>query len=255
MRTFISLAICRSGQHGIINWICSQFPGRIIHHNNAVLGWKQKKPRSKYGYKRWYRNEGEDDGMFFSIESQEPKDLIDIGIYDFPEIANDTITIIILRDPLNWLASDFRKKKADGLLTSHMHEFQGEKVTDLGMTKSGGLCQIYKALIDEGMGRTDLLPSPKITIFYHLWMHDRSYRKRLAEHLRINSGDKGKEGILHFGGGSSFDGQKYDGEAYKMDTMNRYKRYVADSKYMKIVTSEGLISISKNVFGIKLDGV
>lgn len=68
-RTFLSLGMARSGQHAMIDWVCSQFPGEIIHYNHCVLGWDKRRliPRNNKYTLGTFINDGEDDAIFYSI--------------------------------------------------------------------------------------------------------------------------------------------------------------------------------------------
>ena len=42
MNYFIA-ALKRSGQHGVINWLAQQIPQDVLHLNNCIHGWEDKK--------------------------------------------------------------------------------------------------------------------------------------------------------------------------------------------------------------------
>lgn len=58
-------------------------------------------------------------------------------------------------------------------------------------------------------------------IVYDRWFVERSYRQQICERLRLTFTDRGLEYVNTAGGGSSFDGRSYDGQAQKMDVRLR----------------------------------
>jgi len=128
--------------------------------------------------------------------------------------------IVILRDPFNLVASR--------LYTDYLK--MGTKM------RTRWKSHVKKALTDERI----------IDINYNEWFKDVNYRRQLADRLGLSFTDAGLNRIPKIGG-SSFDGNRYDGKAQQMDVMNRWKSYVNNKSFWKEIDGE-MVELSKQYF-------
>lgn len=78
---------------------------------------------------------------------------------------------------------------------------------------------------------------------------ERSYRETLAAELNLDFSDEGLNDISKSGRERSFDGDRYVGEAYRMDVLNRWKSYADNPKYLGLIRTEGILHYSHRLFG------
>lgn len=67
-----------------------------------------------------------------------------------------------------------------------------------------------------------------VVINYNRWCYDDSYRANILAKIGLKNFDLTHEFVSNKGGGSSFDGLKFDSEASRMNTSNRWKHLVHD---------------------------
>ena len=63
-----------------------------------------------------------------------------------------------------------------------------------------------------------------VFIIYDKWFIDIEYRKEISGKLGLEFSDEMLENVPKAGGGSSFDGLKYNDKAQEMNVLNRYKQ-------------------------------
>jgi len=93
-----------------------------------------------------------------------------------------------------------------------------------------------------------------VKVQFNAWAHDAGYRARIAEQLTIPLSNNTRATVPKTGGGSSFDGMAYAGEADSMDLHNRWK-YLQDPKYASLLqivnrNRECLEKYNLRIFGI-----
>ncbi|MGC1248712.1 MAG: hypothetical protein WA865_21070, partial [Spirulinaceae cyanobacterium] len=111
--------------------------------------------------------------------------------------SEKTINIIILRDPFNmWVGN-----------------MPGKKLHDP---------QLWKIYAQEFVGETNFLPN-KVCINYNKWFSSQDYRKEITDKLGVGFSDQGLNTVSNRGGGSNFDGTKFDGQAQKMNVLGRWE--------------------------------
>ena len=71
----------------------------------------------------------------------------------------------------------------------------------------------------------------KICINYNQWFFDIEYRQKIAKKLQMEFSDAGIDIVLGLGGGSSFDGKQFDGQATSMNVLNRYTRRKSENDF------------------------
>ncbi|VEP16491.1 conserved hypothetical protein [Hyella patelloides LEGE 07179] len=83
---------------------------------------------------------------------------------------------------------------------------------------------------------------------YNQWVCDQEYRKNIAKKLDFNFCDTGFNVVKNYGGGSSFDGTKFNNQATKMDVLNRWQNFIDDPEYRQMFNSE-IMEYSQKIFG------
>src|SRR5690606_16318203 len=92
--------------------------------------------------------------------------------------------------------------------------------------------RIWKQHAREFCGRRRYLPAGRIALSYNRWVTDRDYRRQIAGELGLQFTDAGFEEVSATGGGSSFDGVKYNGRASGMKVLERWKVHAGNREYL-----------------------
>ena len=211
-RVFQTFGCIRSGQHAVINWICSQI-GNITHLNNCFR--YEEKVYPKTGRFIVYRNSSkmdsgvigiqtfleqrqaeayDNENLLFSFENQP-------FTTDLPAAFAPYVKIIIVRDVYNWLSSV-------------VHSILLENLNAVGIYMEFWKDHLTECLNEE---------STVIDINYNDWFTSEDYRRKLSDRLESPRTDIGLEEIGAFAGGSSFEGMARNGSASSMDVLNRWK--------------------------------
>ena len=193
------LSLSRSGQHAFCNWLCLQIGEcKFFNYDGHVNADGSVSPNVTYTtpYTGQHNN-------YNSITLNE----------NFISTIDADFTIILLRDPFNWIASlcTSVRRSAAQMETWATH---------------------YKALIDmANRSEADLL------VKYNDWFVSEEYRQMICNHLGLAFTDKGINQVPATGDGSSFDYQEYDGRAQEMKVLKRW-RNVVDGKSPNITDTE-----------------
>ena len=234
-RCFILFSMRRGGQHGVINWICSQFrPSVHVDDcslpNDKLVGMapykylKDEKKRTQMNpsdmidpakFKMWLFN-FEDQWI---AKTQEKFFEWSQHIFTFESVT----CIVLVRDPYNLFASRSKDKRIN---------LAGEEAKTL-----------YKSHMKTVMNNSYF-----IDINYNRWFTNREYRKRLAERLNIPFTDEGLADII-WPGVSTFDGSDYDGKAQEMKVLARWKQLEDD--FIDTEMDDELHRYAKEYFNIK----
>ncbi|MCP2728013.1 hypothetical protein [Limnofasciculus baicalensis] len=230
----------RSGNHAIINWVRKQHTGEVWHLNNVVA--------SENPYRFLYQHYPEDHLRREALGDFVKKDCL---IYSYEDYSLEQIAdqefekkhdlylgksrirydLLILRDPFNLLASRIKKNYI---------KVKGQHQT---------MIDIWIAYAKEYLGETDYLKNNKVCVNYNQWFVNIDYRKQLASQLKFQFSDTGINQVKGQGGGSSFQGKELDGDATKMDVLNRYKKFENDPNYQELLKNEELLDYSRKIFG------
>lgn len=201
-RRYVQAAIRRNGLHAVRGWCLNQL--------RLCPGIQMDKSGLEYEGSSWFSWTIRPYAMkevlaaskiyaFITLESA-PLDFV----LDYATRTNST-AIVHVRSLENWLASSIKLvKDRDGRIDVGMHEY----------------CilawRAYERLLRRG-GRI----LPRVVAFrYDRWVVDAVYRKRTARQLGVDcdgSPYQRVHGVEH----SSFDGDRYDGAAERMDVLNR----------------------------------
>ena len=103
---------------------------------------------------------------------------------------------------------------------------------------------IYKSHYNEIIGKTNIIPNKKI-ISYNEWFLNEEYRKQKSVELFLQHHNKGLDKLSNWGGGSSFDKNKFKESASKMNVLERWKTYKNDKKFNNLIDNK-IIKINEN---------
>ena len=229
----------RSGNHALINWIVSQIPGDTLFFNDVDIF----DPLNKNCLVGFYKDNsnGKYDCIIYSYEDRLLSCVSNANIYPqkkvYKHAAKEKLDLIILRDPFNLLAS---RRKYIGQLDRKTTYISGLKPSQLWITYA-----------NEYLGVTKYLRNKKIAVNYNKWCSSKKYRAELANSLGIVFTDHGFGKVAKFGGGSSFDSTKYDGQASEMETTQRWEKFKYDNHYSKSFRDYKLLNLSEKIFTLE----
>ncbi len=123
------------------------------------------------------------------------------------------ITVLVLRDPFNLLASRLAKP-----------------APLLDLLEPWEVLDAWEVYAEEFIGATSFLDS-KVTVNFNSWFLDREYRQTVALQLGFPFTDAGINIVPKAGGGSSFDLLHYDGRASQMRVLDRWRHYQNDARF------------------------
>lgn len=240
------IGMSRSGNHAVINWVLRQAPGRWCWLNCT-------EPR----YAPFWCTRAFDDGSFHRVNYGG----FDLGeeklgrfsrrdwlVYSHEDVflrvacsgeheANHDAwvgrsarrrDVLVVRDPFNLFASRLRSFGEGGATAVH--------------------ARIWKQHARQALGRVRLLRHDPVVVSYNRWCVDRGYRAALAARLGLPFTDAGREEVPAVNGGSSFDGRRFDGRAGSMAVAERWRGYVDDPAYRRVL-DEGVVALAEAVFG------
>lgn len=235
-------AMMRSGQHPIIDWLNAQMSGHgryindilhpdcIEHHNKILCNSSQ-------------------DYLLYNLEDRFLKsgdDEANNKVYDH-SFRSAMKRILIIRDPYNTFASRYARETSR--INPITGEFQHPEIATCSWSPLKGWTS--QLAIDCWKDHAKEAIDPKfvdIVIKYNNWFQDVDYRKEIADKLGLNFTDEGINHVSLIGEGSSFDGVKHQNEAYKMNVLTRYKRYLYDEYYRSLFDGE-MKELSQQLFG------
>lgn len=131
--------------------------------------------------------------------------------------------IIILRDPLNWAASHIK--------SNIRRKVQSDLNIDI---------ERYKRYLK------------KFNVNYNKWFISQEYRNELKKMFELPEYSVDVNEVKIYGGGSSFDGQDFNGRAQKMDVLNRWKEFVGHKSIDLIINDDELVWFIKNIFEMEI---
>jgi hypothetical protein len=126
------------------------------------------------------------------------------------------LNILVLRDPLNLLASRVKKYRRTGSLGM------------IGQPFIEHYLEWCRAAAAEGLPLKNA-----IVVNFNLWVTSKTYRASLAAQLGLDFTDEGLNEVRCRG--SSFDGFQYSGRAQEMKVLERYEQMMEDPIFSNIV--------------------
>ncbi len=228
----------RSGNHGLIAWMAQQYPAPVVFLNNArpftdpftnhMLGKvpnavpvRRLSPQQIQKLRRRRKPL-----LIVSYEDLRlPKLSRGTPIADHDSTVGTSRSVrraLLLRDFYNWLASRVRL-------------FESRAESDEAVVhRTASHMRLWIQYAGEFVGETSELGPNVVKVQFNAWAHDAGYRARIAEQLTIPLSNNTRATVPKTGGGSSFDGMAYSGEADSMDLHNRWK-YLQDRKYAPLL--------------------
>ncbi len=240
------MGMSRSGNHCIINWILHHVRGRFCFLNCAEGGsnpFVTARPldsgapfRVNYpGFDLERERAGALSAKDYLIHSYEDSFLgyacsrrFEADHDAFVGRSARRIDVLVLRDPFNLFAS----RREMGAAT----------------IPAATAIRIWKQHAGEYLGRRRYLKHDPLFVNYNRWVACREYRRGLAGRLGLAFTDAGVDAVPACGGGSSFDGLRFDGHARRMAVLDRWRHFAGDPAYLDLFDPE-VVSLAQEVFG------
>jgi len=241
------IGLRRTGNHAIMKWVQKQQPGVVWCLNNLPIN--ENPYRHRYEYPepldpQWQSeriraesrgNFSQKDCLIYSYEDYQLKEIVN---QDFEKKHTlyigkslERYDLLILRDPFNLVASRIKSGKIPVKVESKT------------------MIDLWIEYAKEFLHETQHLNQKKICLNYNDWFSDVDYRQQIACQLKLDFSDAGMDDVSDYGGGSSFDRTKLQGQAKKMDVLNRWKHFSDDPSYRKLLDNEELREYSERIFG------
>ena len=235
--------MARSGNHAVIDWIASMYPGKVDYWNNVA-----DCPR-----KLIFRKKS------LLIRSHENRSLAEMS-QDQLEKEHDLyfgkskkrVDILLLRDPFNLFASRLQQQLNQGFNQSSHGFIMGHPKYKYGAHQPEQFVGIWKEHAREYLGITSYLTHNKIVINYNRWFLESDYRQQVAESLGFSYDDKAIARVVgqnEAGGGSSFDGYEFSGRSSEMKVLERWKKMLDNDNYRSLFQDREIWDLSKKIFG------
>ena len=254
------LGLQRSGNHAITNWICPQCPGRVVYLNDVKPG------KSVFlAYNGILGNNGDVKYVLFNLQ---PSVTIGDFTFNIEEERKGNLTgkdFLILsfedRYPAKLLSEYMEEnrrnhigdslKKYDILILRDAFNFFASRCAEWniwsGIKDKRQLVELWKVYAREYLGETGCLTNNKVVISFNDWFLKKEYRQMLADRLNLPFSDEGLNNMI--GGGSSFDGLKFENNPQQMKVTERWKQLVDDDFYRDIFQDKELVELSNRIFG------
>ena len=92
---------------------------------------------------------------------------------------------------------------------------------------------------------------PIEVINFNEWFLSEEYRRGICDRLGLEFTDRGLNKVMNFGSGSSFDREKFDGNAQEMKVLTRYATWKDHTAFKHLVDDE-IVALAEELFGVKL---
>jgi len=203
-RSFPIACLPRSGSHLVAGWISSQLDGNALFASGINMMHNRKNNPLSFRKNKIHKS-----------VSDKPKDSVDyistLEWYpvnqkiEIPWIGAKNVPILLIRSPYNWMAS----------LRSH----------NTGVFPNNGperLTEMWKEFARRFIGKDDSFTR----IYYDAFVGSIEYRDMVAERIGVDiRSDITMNRVSSYGGGSSFDGVLYNGNASEMKVSKRWHEY------------------------------
>jgi hypothetical protein len=222
----------RSGNHALIAWIAQQYPKPIVFLNNArpfsdpFTNYLMGRVPNAVPHRRLNEEEAEQlramqkDLLLISYEDVLIRKLDRMEVLPQRRLwlgeSGRTRRLLLMRDFYNWIASRVR-----------LFENKGRPTDDI-LDRLDQQIRLWIMYAREFVGETQHLKSVEtVYVRFDRWSDDQSYRSEVLEHLGITMRDNTRSIVPKAGGGSSFDGTRFSGNAETMDLLNRWSHLEA----------------------------
>ncbi len=253
----------RSGNHAIISWLIGQFDKPVLFLNavnpkgqdplenfmpielppNSYCHIERINGKKIRNYSKEEIAQKNHDYLLCSTENRSFEQFLKLEQFITSKFGKSEkiINIIILRDPVNALASYIRWKK---LFKIDFNEARQISQRYLKQWLNHAKTIIYKN--DE----MQIVP-----IIYNKWILDQDYRDEICDSLGLINRDKNIDYISDAGQGSSFEQRNID-ISRKQDFLKRFERLDASEKKLLVSTlnsEDSIRNISQTIFGNEYD--
>ncbi|MGK7954882.1 MAG: hypothetical protein AB4063_06410 [Crocosphaera sp.] len=243
------VSLRRSGTHAIINWILGHYDYEIgmakdvAFFNNVTPKINFYRQLAKYHPKKL----GDDaQGKFrerhvlcYNYENACLED-VTAPYFEFNHDiyfgkSQHKYDVLILRDPFNTMASIYQ-----GLI-------EGKTIYSKVHLKRKNITQLWIDYAKEFLGETNHLKNKKVLINYNQWIIDKNYRKEISKQLNLDFTDQNLTKVPKQGGGSSFDGVKFNHNSQQMRLTERWKKFINHPEYRRMFNQE-MIDYGEKIF-------
>lgn len=221
-------AIRRSGHHAIINWLMPYLGFNVQHKNNC----EYKESGEFYIHSR-----GDNRKTSFDVKNKWRRliNFEDPDLSKLSKLPKNPIRIIVLRDPYNNYASRLQFK-----------------IRNLNKIINWMDFNLWIQFAKEFIGETNFIGNNCLKINYNEWFKNIEYRrsigKKICSHFKTEYFDNDIEAVRGFGGGSSFDGLRFNGKASKMKVLERWKTLIHHKQFEPIIKNKQIAELTKKIF-------
>ena len=195
----------RSGNHALVNWLQPQLDAAFF--NNLVpLGplLRGRPMPAPEDYARWRATHGAPSRVLASLEDH------DLALFPFTAVDAPLRRLLAVRMPDQLFASRIRKAFVVDM-PAYPREDGPVLRRAMALWKQHARCLLGDAAAYPG----------RVAILFDRWFTDADYRAAIARALGVTFDDRGFGRVGAEGGGSSFDGTRFDGDAAKMAVTDR----------------------------------
>lgn len=236
-KLIIHIGCRRCGNHAISGWLLNQLPEAKEHIRLKHVPWEF----NDFGnilYLNVFTFDGGISAYNIDVSNRELDVILASVEHDsfynkrlpIDIIPEQVIYIFSLRDVFNFLASAIKVYVIDRNITDKLNSSK----------------KIWAQRAREIDGRTSFVPE-KYFISYNNWVIDEDYRKKICDDLGLCFTDRGKNDVVSFCPGSSFEGTQYNGRGYTDETLERYK-LVDPTLILRNLTDE-MLELNNRIFG------
>lgn len=199
----------RSGNHALVNWLLPQFEAAFVNNLVPVGELLRGKPMpTPVSFADWRQRRREASGCeatswLVSLEDHPP------SLQPFRDIDVPCGHVVLVRDP--WQLFSSRIRKAFRVqMPAYPRSNDAVMQRAVGLWKQHARCYLRR----DGRGGA-------VAVLFDTWVRDREYRRAVSTALGLAFDDAGFGRVSGEGGGSSFDGTRFDGDGHRMDLANR----------------------------------
>ena len=266
----------RSGNHAVIEWICDQVDGKIVHLNDIrdrsmdpYLGCESLAVRGiAYGICKG----GVRDRLIYyakrlMVQSPElvfypPYDPL-ITVERVRRVPNKSLLVMSYEDrDLSSVCCPQYESQRETYIGYSQREFDVLLLRDpynlfasmvhsrrLSERNQATIVETWKQHAREYLGQTQHLQYSHALINYNRWVTDQVYQHELLASLGIENRRPVHSKVPIYGNGSSFEGRTKDGRANEMKVLERWKRLEGNPLYEALFADEEVASLSNAIFG------
>lgn len=244
------IGLRRSGNHAVVNWITSLFPGSICFLNDVLNNpakLREDQPCSDLPGLTSNRR----------VSAEKPKKLLLYNLEDCPleeslaywlpaSIAGSSrqrMTILLLRDPYNCAASRLQliRKLGDTKFSRALRDpcsFGGWGFVNLWKNHAEGFLSIPQDSVDQ------VYP-----LNYNDWISGQPARRALCKAIGGCYSEVNLHQVPVYGFGSSFEGSRISQLADPVGLLRRWKHFEKDPEFHHVVSDPEMHALASRIFG------